>query len=668
MEVLLNAGLGNALAATILAVLIAIAATIARHPALTSRLGIVVLLKLLTPPLWAVSLTCHATSPPSMRAEIPVRTHSSTSIENAPAPPNLSRTDAMEGMPPVTQLGGIPHRDREIAPAQGLVLPNWLEIASGLWVSGTVLTFSLMAMRIHRFRRLLRLARPASPELHDRVQALANRLGLARSPDVCWLPGAVPPMIWAWGGRPRLILPDELWDRLGDRQHEALLLHELAHLKRHDHWVRYLELLTTGLYWWLPAVWWTRQMIREAEEQCCDAWVVWASPDSTKAYAQTLLDTVDFLSHAVPAVGLPASGLGHVHHLKRRLVMILNPTTPRRLTWAGFLVTLGLTAAIIPLTPSWAQRPADESVEAVIAPDITESADAVVTSEAVDALEAVVATGAVEAANVSQSADVPPKEAQTEVEVEFNFEPGDRVVRDELTERLEEALKPLVEQIEELASKEEQSPIDAERRKAIEQAVMTIKRSIEERRDGSSGSDDKGRTLRGHLDLQKVGRQSRDDRRDPDQNRNVEDLKATPVQGGDEVVAVKQKAERDEQQEKGQREEVQKLTKERQELQSRLDRVMRRLHQLEPREFPFPIPAHAAIVLERKLQVAPRPKVDPFGSSSRRAPVLTGTRDLVAKPGLFRDSAQQERRFKELETKLEKLLGEVEDLKKEKKP
>ncbi len=103
-------------------------------------------------------------------------------------------------------------------------------------------------------------------------------------------------MLWALGCQARLIVPSELWGRLDDRQRITLLVHELRPSQRKDHRVRVVELLATALYWWLPLAWIARGALREAEEQCCDAWVVWTCPDALRAYAETLLDTVDFLS------------------------------------------------------------------------------------------------------------------------------------------------------------------------------------------------------------------------------------------------------------------------------------------------------------------------------------------------------------------------------------
>ena len=116
----------------------------------------------------------------------------------------------------------------------------------------------------------------------------------------------------------------------------------------------------TGLYWWHPVVWWARRGLREAEEQCCDAWAVWATPRGSKSYAAALLAALEFVSGA-PTAGVAAaaaiiSGRGHVSFLKRRMRMIVQARTPKALSWAGRLGVLGLAALILPLAPTWAQK------------------------------------------------------------------------------------------------------------------------------------------------------------------------------------------------------------------------------------------------------------------------------------------------------------------------
>ena len=103
-------------------------------------------------------------------------------------------------------------------------------------------------------------------------------------------------------------------------------------------------------------LWFARRELREAEEHCCDAWVTATLPGAGKAYAAALLETLDFLSDAPPAVPLLASGVGRVADLKRRLTMIMRGTTPKALGWRGCVTVLGLGALLLPLLPASAQR------------------------------------------------------------------------------------------------------------------------------------------------------------------------------------------------------------------------------------------------------------------------------------------------------------------------
>ncbi len=182
-------------------------------------------------------------------------------------------------------------------------------------------------------------------------------------------------MVWAMGGGPRLVLPGAFWKRLDADQQAALVIHELAHLRRGDHWVRLLEILCTGLFWWHPALWWARRGLHEAEEQCCDLWVVWAMPLAARTYATALVETVDFLCEGSSPLPVGASGMGQVHDLSRRIGMIMRGTTPRAMSRSGWLMMLGLTALLLPLRPSWSQQPKPEEMPPPAPPAATPSPD-----------------------------------------------------------------------------------------------------------------------------------------------------------------------------------------------------------------------------------------------------------------------------------------------------
>jgi BlaR1 peptidase M56 len=188
-------------------------------------------------------------------------------------------------------------------------------------------------------------------------------MGLARFPRITLVPARVSPMLWWRGGAVELLFPAALLDDLTDEERDALLAHELAHVRRHDHWVRFLELGAVAAFWWHPVAWWARSRLRHAEERSCDAWVVRIDRDRPRSYAKALLKTVSFLSGHQPRIPALASGVGEVQQLEERLTMILRPDStgllsrPRRLAFAGACLTALL------IFPTWAERHQAEDPE-----------------------------------------------------------------------------------------------------------------------------------------------------------------------------------------------------------------------------------------------------------------------------------------------------------------
>jgi RND family efflux transporter MFP subunit len=189
--------------------------------------------------------------------------------------------------------------------------------------------------------------------------ALAGRLGLKHVPETAIVPARVGPMVWAaMMGRPRLLLPEELWARLDSTQQDTVLTHELAHLKRRDHWVRRIETLVLGLYWWFPVAWWTRRELERTEEACCDAWVLWVMPDGAAAYADALVATAAFLSghrHMVPPGVTSAC---RTLAIQRRLNVILSAGSAKSLVGNAPRLLLMLGVLLLPLLPGLGPSPA----------------------------------------------------------------------------------------------------------------------------------------------------------------------------------------------------------------------------------------------------------------------------------------------------------------------
>jgi beta-lactamase regulating signal transducer with metallopeptidase domain len=366
VDTVLRTALSNAAVASALALVAVLAGYFCRRPALVHGLWLLVLLKLVTPPLVTVPIAWPA--PPQQTAAVPDEPPGDTPLspDSPPDAPQVAEEpsgvvvlDVGEPAQPEAPAEATPPETAAATPAPPPPFP-WQILVGGAWLAGSAAWFLLAGWRVVRFHRLLRFAAPAPDGLRKMAERLAGKMGLPACPTILLVPGRVAPMLWSLGREPLLLVPAELLPGLTHEQKETLLAHELAHLRRRDHWVRALEFVTMGLYWWLPVVWYARRTLREAEEQCCDAWVVSLLPGAGKTYATALLETLDFLSDARPAP-LLASGVGQVSDLKRRLTMIMCATTPRALTWRGTFAVFALGLFVLPLLPTLARAQAEES-------------------------------------------------------------------------------------------------------------------------------------------------------------------------------------------------------------------------------------------------------------------------------------------------------------------
>ena len=177
-----------------------------------------------------------------------------------------------------------------------------------VWGTGTASLWGLSVWRISRLRRVLAIRQEAPAEVQETMALLAERLeyGDVRESGRC--PVECRPCSGHSSGR-RIVVPSELFSELDGSAPRTLLLHELAHYRRGDQWIRWLELVSLGLYWWHPIAWLLRREIRRAEEMACDAWVVAQRPSDRRAYAEMLVKTLAFLSwtmfHRWPPASVP---------------------------------------------------------------------------------------------------------------------------------------------------------------------------------------------------------------------------------------------------------------------------------------------------------------------------------------------------------------------------
>ena len=349
MGAFLDIALANLFVAALLALLASAAGLWGRRPAITHALWLLVFLKLITPPLFHVAIPWPE---PSVPSDEPFGMVAPIVEEPAPLPlvplPEPELPHEVNELPVVPEAFALeplafpelPKLDAFAMPPQNAPVVDaatawpWGELVGSLWLAGSCVWLSLARGECGDFNDCFDSLNHAGFR-STVARELADCLRV-RCPQVYVLPGNISPMLWTLGRTPRLFLPAGLLERLSPDQLATLLVHELAHWKRRDDRVRWLEIAVLAVYWWCPLVWWARRELHQAEEECCDAWVVAVLPEAAKTYALALVETVEFLSEAPADLPLVASGVGRVRLLKRRLAMILQ-ANPRALTLTGML-------------------------------------------------------------------------------------------------------------------------------------------------------------------------------------------------------------------------------------------------------------------------------------------------------------------------------------------
>jgi beta-lactamase regulating signal transducer with metallopeptidase domain len=209
-----------------------------------------------------------------------------------------------------------------------------------------------------RFAR--RQTKPAGEFWSDRFAALAGRLPIARPVRLAVSTLAQVPAVVGWI-RPVVLLPASVLTGLTAEQIEALLVHELAHVRRHDYLVNLLQTALETLFFYHPAIWWVNRNIRAEREDCCDDVAVQLC-GNTLSYVRALTE-LEQIRLRSPRFAMAADG----GSLLRRVERLLRPSHTRQTPPSAWLAGVGVLACLLVAgfaANGLAQRPPAEIAQA----------------------------------------------------------------------------------------------------------------------------------------------------------------------------------------------------------------------------------------------------------------------------------------------------------------
>ena len=202
----------------------------------------------------------------------------------------------------------------------GHVLP---EILFAIWAAGSLLVLLRWTVRWRRVRNAIASAMPL--DLAVPVPVISSSQSFE--------PGVVGIF------RPVLLLPAGIPNRLTPEQFQAILAHELSHVRRRDNLAAAIHMLIEAAFWFHPLVWWLGAKMIEERERACDEDVL-ASGNEPHVYAQGILNVCKFYIESPLACAAGITG----SDLNKRISRIMAGASGTQL---NFKAKLALTSAAI---------------------------------------------------------------------------------------------------------------------------------------------------------------------------------------------------------------------------------------------------------------------------------------------------------------------------------
>ena len=262
-----------------------------------------------------------------------------TAIATKPLAPSGNVTSAL-GLPSETLIStGSPAAEPITSPAQTIhwrtVLHQWAPVGAVLWLLGCLFHLVRLGGGLWHTQQFRVHSQPLSNDWEGRLNSLKQYLGVGRKVAFLSSHQTLVPFTFGWL-RPVVLIPTSLLTQLSPEQIEMIVLHELAHIRRHDYLWSLGQSVAEIVLFYHPAYWYIARVLEREREFACDQMTVDVT-QQPETYARTLLDIA---STKATAFGLAASNR---RDLSARIKRIVAPTYHRQnVQLAPALILVGL--------------------------------------------------------------------------------------------------------------------------------------------------------------------------------------------------------------------------------------------------------------------------------------------------------------------------------------
>jgi uncharacterized protein (TIGR03435 family) len=222
------------------------------------------------------------------------------------------------------------------------LLPAFLAV----WLCGFLVVVFVWYLRWQRISAAIQGATP--PRKGREVEAL-RRLehieGIRKRTEILLSRASLEPGIFGIV-QPILVWPERISERLEDAHLEAILAHELWHVRCRDNLAAAMHMVVEAIFWFHPLVWWLGARLLEERERACDEEVL-ESGRERQVYAESILKICEFCVESPLACVSGVTGAD----LKKRIVYIMTKNTVRKLDFGRKLLlsAAGLVSIALPI-------------------------------------------------------------------------------------------------------------------------------------------------------------------------------------------------------------------------------------------------------------------------------------------------------------------------------